>query len=260
MYDEDTQSSSDCFVESAQKIIDLLDDCINIDADPQKIDSIRTSISTEQARVQEFYCKPTSGLAGLIFDLSKGLKNTMDWIGQRESTRREAHFPREDGMMESVEYALPVNLKPHKKTHIQTETEWKPHVCDICGTRFTQPSHFMIHSKTIHGEDKSQRKPYACDICNNRFSRPSNVNAHKKTHLQGETARKPYVCDVCGSRYTQAASLKHHKRSHLGDDESRKPHACASCDKRFASSKALNNHKKTHLNTTVLISEPISSV
>lgn len=68
MYDEDTQSSSDCFVESAQKIIDLLDDCINIDADPQVFLLILPNIRliSENRLHQNFNFHGTSSCSGIL--------------------------------------------------------------------------------------------------------------------------------------------------------------------------------------------------
>ncbi|KAH6881127.1 hypothetical protein B0T10DRAFT_411337 [Thelonectria olida] len=100
-------------------------------------------------------------------------------------------------------------------------TPAKPHVCNTCGKRYTQPYELRVHYRTHTGE-----KPYACDTCGKRFTRLYNLNVHKRTH----TGEKPYACDTCSREFIQSYELKVHYRTHTGE----KPYACDTCGKRFS--------------------------
>ena len=55
-------------------------------------------------------------------------------------------------------------------------------------------------------------KPYECEVCGTRFSDPSSKRRHEREHV----GTKPYVCQLCYESFKRAGQLKAHlSRKHL---------------------------------------------
>ncbi|GFN76127.1 Zinc finger protein 316 [Plakobranchus ocellatus] len=82
----------------------------------------------------------------------------------------------------------------------------RPFPCHVCGKRFTQKAHLIIHKRTHTGE-----KPYACHICHKRFAQSSHLTVHKRVH----TGEKPFFCNFCGMGFCRRPRLEAHVLQHV---------------------------------------------
>ena len=54
-------------------------------------------------------------------------------------------------------------------------------------------------------------KPYVCEVCSTRFSDPSGLFNHRTLHLDNKPC---FTCDVCGKEFTRQRAVKAHMLSH----------------------------------------------
>lgn len=80
-----------------------------------------------------------------------------------------------------------------------------------CGRNFKQRSGLFRHKKLVH----DNYKPYLCDVCGTRFGRFQLLTVHQRVH----TGEKPYKCNIgsCKRAYKQRAHLREHLRVHTGE-------------------------------------------
>lgn len=81
----------------------------------------------------------------------------------------------------------------------------KPHVCQICGSRFTRYHNLKQHIKLHSGV-----KPYECDICGKRFTRNYTLRLHKMKHGGGQQ----FSCGSCSYTGNNPQEFKAHLRMH----------------------------------------------
>lgn len=81
----------------------------------------------------------------------------------------------------------------------------KPHVCQICGSRFTRYHNLKQHIKLHSGV-----KPFECDICGKRFTRNYTLRLHKAKH----TGQQQFSCGSCAFTTSSPADIKAHYRMH----------------------------------------------
>ena len=81
----------------------------------------------------------------------------------------------------------------------------KPHVCQICGSRFTRLKlkFFLVLEK----KPNEQLREFLKDLKNDISFRYHNLKQHIKLH----SGVKPYECDICGKRFTRNYTLRLHK-------------------------------------------------
>lgn len=105
----------------------------------------------------------------------------------------------------------------------------KPHVCQICGSRFTRYHNLKQHIKLHSGV-----KPYECNICHKRFTRNYTLRLHKQKHNGGQQ----FKCGSCSYSGNNQNEFRLHLRMHnhhpansaqavtsAKDDDTRNPYA-----------------------------------
>jgi uncharacterized Zn-finger protein len=123
--------------------------------------------------------------------------------------------------------------------HLQTHTGYRPHICDICEKRFSEPSTLAQHKRT-----HTKEKPYSCDYpnCGKSFAVAASLTIHKRIH----TGEKPFKCTWkdCNIAFSESSNLRKHMRIHTGE----RPFACTQdgCNKTFSRPDQLARHRKTH--------------
>lgn len=72
---------------------------------------------------------------------------------------------------------------------ISSEASAKPHVCTLCGRRFT-------HRANLHNHLARHNSPqeYRCSICGKEFSQKGSVRVHERIH----SPEIRHTCPICG--------------------------------------------------------------
>ena len=79
----------------------------------------------------------------------------------------------------------------------------RPHVCQSCGSNFTQKIHLETHIKNVH----EMNKPFACPFCDYSTANKSSVDKHVRTVHHKE---RPFSCRVCDASFGQKVHLDAH--------------------------------------------------
>ncbi|XP_051909965.1 zinc finger protein 436-like [Hippocampus zosterae] len=159
--------------------------------------------------------------------------------------------------------------------HLQTHTDERPHLCDVCGRKFCRGYQLERHKLLAHGEDgehdedgddgedgspprkrpktllaarsraRSDDKPFRCALCPRRFARPAclkrhQARAHPKERSAGQRAAKAFPCATCGKVFKFRSLLSNHAAVH--SDE--RPHGCDFCPRRFRRLSHLKRHRR----------------
>lgn len=123
-------------------------------------------------------------------------------------------------------------LKSYTKA-VQSETQNRLILCDICGVSFGSERNLKNHLRIHSNEGK-----LSCQFCGKTFNQSSNLNIHLRKHT-GET---PYKCFTCDQSFTTSSKLKTHARKHTGD----LPFTCEVCGRMFGESHLLKMHMRVH--------------
>ncbi|XP_022214655.2 zinc finger protein 724 [Drosophila obscura] len=135
-----------------------------------------------------------------------------------------------NGALDSTGNPTRLQNKPQRSTK---QRQRSPHVCDVCGRRFSEAYNLRIHKMTHTDE-----KPHVCDGCGKGFRQLNKLRIHYVTH----TPDRPHKCDICGKGFRYANYLAVHRRLHTGE----KPYSCLvkECDLSFHSIHARRIHTK----------------
>ena len=110
-----------------------------------------------------------------------------------------------------------------------------PHVCLVCGIRYTIKSDLKEHTKvhTVVGS-------YSCHCCSEVFHYPSELNFHiRDAHI----CLSQVTCTVCGQGFARKSLLERHQARH----EVAQGHRCLSCPKEFVTVFELQRHSEFHI-------------
>ncbi|XP_061615125.1 zinc finger protein ZFP2-like [Phyllopteryx taeniolatus] len=139
--------------------------------------------------------------------------------------------------------------------HLQTHTDERPHLCDVCGRKFCRRYQLERHKLLLHADGAhavTAGGSLPCDVCGKRLKTEALLAAHSRVH----SGDKPFRCGLCLRRFVRVACLRqHHARVHLKEggraSRSASPRApkafpCATCGKEFKFQSLLNNHAAVH--------------
>jgi KRAB domain-containing zinc finger protein len=147
--------------------------------------------------------------------------------------------------------------------HMRVHSGEQPHICDVCGQRFSMPQNLVRHRKRHTGE-----RPYLCQTCGRGFIQRTSLVEHTAVHhpetFGTDPCHAPFSCRLCGERFFRPVDLKHHMmlmhdRSKANGTASFRPRGpyrargtsaiplvCHFCDRSFSSKQAMENHERTH--------------
>ncbi|GAB0092900.1 hypothetical protein DMENIID0001_079520 [Sergentomyia squamirostris] len=128
-------------------------------------------------------------------------------------------------------YKTYLGLRYHKYTH----TDYRPHVCEICGRGFARKSKMVVHM-LVHTNERN----FPCELCGKAFKQRYNLIAHRRTHTDDRKEK----CLECGKCFLTRHELGKHARIHKNDEH---PYKCNVCTYSTLYKASLNSHlNKVH--------------
>ncbi|XP_059614642.1 zinc finger protein 3 homolog [Phlebotomus argentipes] len=128
-------------------------------------------------------------------------------------------------------YKTYLGLRYHKYTH----TDYRPHVCEICGRGFARRSKMVVHM-LVHTNERN----FPCELCGKAFKQRYNLIAHRRTHTDDRKEK----CLECGKCFLTRHELGKHARIHRNDEH---PYKCSICTYSTLYKASLNSHmNKVH--------------
>ncbi|XP_055698715.1 zinc finger protein 43-like [Phlebotomus papatasi] len=123
-------------------------------------------------------------------------------------------------------YKTYLGLRYHKYTH----TDYRPHVCEICGRGFARRSKMVVHM-LVHTNERN----FPCELCGKAFKQRYNLIAHRRTHTDDRKEK----CLECGKCFLTRHELGKHARIHRNDEH---PYKCSICTYSTLYKASLNSH------------------
>lgn len=154
----------------------------------------------------------------------------------------------------SSRYACPkcparFQTRQNQERHLLIHTGAKPYECEVCGARFSQPSHLKTHHKT-HLAPSERGPRHLCRVCSATFVTAAVCRTHERIH----TGDKPYECEQCPAAFAESGKLSRHRRSHLNPETNGRAHVCITCGTRFTKQAHLKRHAKSHSKDKIAVS------
>uniref|UniRef100_A0A0P4W2H1 C2H2-type domain-containing protein n=1 Tax=Scylla olivacea TaxID=85551 RepID=A0A0P4W2H1_SCYOL len=182
---------------------------INIKQEPKENEVVKQEVEgTDLDELQ----KALSEAAENISDVGEELLDAFNEFGEatkkiKPKKKAAPFFKRVEG--EGDKYVecnicFKVLKESSMKQHYKTHTGEKPHMCDICQSRFTRKGDVERHKRLVH---KSQ-KPFKCQKCMKEFSDRKNL----KAHLQNHDKAIYYGCSTCGFKFGKREYYENHIR------------------------------------------------
>lgn len=137
----------------------------------------------------------------------------------------------------------------NKLVHASQGASAKPHLCKMCGEKFSFLSQLARHEKLVHGKQYActSRRLHSCRMCGQKFFFAHHLVSHEKlvhADLRTCTGKHPQSCKMCGQIFSFPSQLARHKRSVHGDT-SKKPLSCKVCGRKFSFQCNLSRHEKS---------------
>jgi len=148
------------------------------------------------------------------------------------------------------------------KYHINTHTNERPFICEVCQHSFNHPRHLRRHillhkektlvchhcPKTFSDQSlldlhlKGVGQSFQCTLCGNVYARKQFLQAHERREHTGET---PYACNYCEEQFNMSYKLK----DHINKQHSSVPlplFVCEFCGKEYKKKSCMLEHANTH--------------
>lgn len=181
---------------------------INIKQEPKEPEMVKQEV--EGNDIDELQ-RALSEAAENISDVGEELLDAFHELGENKKMKQKKKatpfFKRVEGEGDKyVECSIcfKVLKESSVKQHYKTHTGEKPHMCDICQSRFTRKGDVERHKRLVH---KSQ-KPFKCQKCMKEFSDRKNL----KAHLQNHDKAIYYGCSTCGFKFGKREYYENHIR------------------------------------------------
>jgi len=107
------------------------------------------------------------------------------------------------------------------------------YVCSYCGRAFVTP-----YGRDRHEMTHNAAKDVQCEKCTMTFYTRAEYNRHMRYH---DNVRN-FLCSFCGKRFFESAHKTIHERTHTGE----RPFACTFCGKKFMSKQKARRHQAIH--------------
>jgi len=157
-------------------------------------------------------------------------------------------------------YSTPSYLRQHMAKH--TDERERSYECDICGERFTESAHLVVH--------KCSHLSLRCTVCREQFSQLNDLKRHMDLHkndskvtkhvlncvfcekqflsrdeLEVHTCARTFVCTLCNHTFINLHELKNHMHVHRRD----RALVCKVCDRKFKYLSNAVRHMHVHNGT-----------
>uniref|UniRef100_A0A1B0GLQ0 C2h2-type zn-finger protein n=1 Tax=Lutzomyia longipalpis TaxID=7200 RepID=A0A1B0GLQ0_LUTLO len=150
---------------------------------PGYAESLPDAVKLEKDRVKKVKQEEAEPTDGETKKKKKQQNRTLKvcYICGKTTTNQTLHLIRHSDMTPykcdypdcTKSYKTYLGLRYHKYTH----TDYRPHVCEICGRGFARRSKMVVHM-LVHTNERN----FPCELCGKAFKQRYNLIAHRRTH------------------------------------------------------------------------------